>query len=115
LYLQYRKTTKYKNIHQIYNGISYHSKKEAQYAHFLDLEKKRGKIKEWKRQVKISLDVNGNHIANYFCDFEVLTADDSVQLHEVKGFETEVYRLKRKLLEATYLKDHPEVEYIVIK
>src|SRR6476661_2411625 len=87
----------------IYNGIQYHSRKEAGYAAELDLLKKAGEIKDWERQVKISLDVNGHHITNYFCDFLVTMKDGSQELHEVKGFETEIYRLKLLLLEATYL------------
>jgi hypothetical protein len=59
--------------------------------------------------------MNGFHIANYYCDFLATFADDHQELIEVKGFETEIYRLKRKILEATYLHDHPEITYVVIK
>ena len=85
-----------------HNGIQYHSKKEAGYAVELDLRLKAGDIKGWERQVKIPLDVNGYHIANYMIDF-VITHNDGVKEYvEVKGFETEVWRLKWKLFEALY-------------
>lgn len=98
-----------------YNGRVYHSKFEAQYARDLDLMIKAKKVIEWTPQVKISLDVNGYHICNYICDFKVIMKDGSIQLHEVKGFETDMFRMKRKLLEATYLIEHPEIKYIIIK
>lgn len=110
-----RKGNKFGAKSSTYNGINYHSKKEAGYAAELDLLLKAGEIKEWTRQIKISLDVNGRHITNYYCDFRVITKDGSEELHEVKGFETEVYRLKRLLLEATYLFENPGIKYIVIR
>jgi hypothetical protein len=99
----------------IYNGIQYHSKMESKQAADLDLLKRAGEIKEWDRQIPIELDVNGRHICKYYVDFRVFHNDDSVELIEVKGFETEVFRLKRKLLEATYLKENPNVRYTVVK
>lgn len=93
---------KYKNVKQEHNGIVYHSKKEAGYAAELDLRKKAGDILEWERQVKISLDVNGFHICNYYIDFKVLHNDGTIEYVEVKGFETDEWRLKWKLFEALY-------------
>lgn len=85
-----------------HNGIQYHSKKEAGYAAELDLRLKAKDIESWARQVKIPLDVNGYHITNYMIDF-VITHNDGVKEYvEVKGFETEVWRLKWKLFEALY-------------
>lgn len=98
----------------VYNNLKYDSKMEATYAQDLDLRLYSGELKDIQRQVRISLDVNGYHICNYIVDFVLTYADDSVELVEVKGFATEVYRLKRKLLEATYLKDNPGVRYLVV-
>lgn len=110
-----RRGSKYNSKSVVYEGTQFHSKKEAAYAAELDLRKKAGDIKSWERQVKISLDVNDHHIANYYCDFKVTNKDGSIEFHEVKGFETEVYRLKRKILEATFLHDNPDFKYVVIK
>lgn len=96
----YRTKSKYGNKTKIYNGRAYDSIREANHAEELDWRKKAGEIKEIIPQHKISLDVNGSHIANYFVDFKVITKHDSVEYHEVKGFETEVWRLKWKLFEA---------------
>lgn len=98
-----------------YNGAIYHSRMEARYAQQLDTLKTardpREQVASWARQIKVSLDVNGQHICNWFVDFEVTYADGRVELHEVKGFATETYRLKRKLFEALY----PERVLRVIK
>lgn len=99
----------------LHNGIQYHSKKESQYAAELDLMKKAGEIKDWDRQIPISLEVNGYRICRYYVDFRVFHKDDTIELIEVKGFETDVFRLKRKLLEATYLKENPNVRYTVVR
>jgi hypothetical protein len=98
-----------------YNGRLYHSKFEAQYARDLDLRVKAHDIKGWEPQFKVSLDVNGKHICNYVCDFRLTMNDGSYELHETKGFETDLFRIKRKLLEAVYLKDHPDTEYVLVK
>lgn len=110
-----RSWNKYGAKKQNYGGILYHSKFEAGYARDLDLMLKAGEILGWSRQIKISLDVNGRHITNYYVDFEIQHKDGTVELIECKGFETEIFRLKRLLLEATYLQFHPEVKYTIVK
>ena len=114
IYFQ-KRGNKYGAKSSIYNGIAYHSKKEAGYAQELDLRIKAKDIKKWERQVPIELRVNGELIAKYYVDFKIYHNDKSEELVEVKGFETEVFRLKRKLLEATLLKEHPEIIYTIVK
>lgn len=97
-----RRASKYAAVNSEHNGIQYHSKKEASYAAELDLRLKANDIKSWERQVKISLDVNGFHICNYYIDFVITHLDDSLEYVEVKGFETDVWRMKWKLFEALY-------------
>lgn len=98
-----------------YNGQWYQSALEANYAKQLDFRIKAGEVKEWKRQHKIEIKVNGVKICNYYIDFVVTLSDDSVQYVEVKGMEQELWRLKWKLCQA--LKDEiaPGVEWIVVK
>ena len=110
-----RKQNKYHAKSSEYDGRWYHSKKEAAYAQELDLRKKAGDIKEWIPQYKIDLKVYGKHIANYYVDFKVINNDDSVELHEVKGFVTDLWRLKWKLLEAIYDRYHPGITLVVIR
>lgn len=92
---------KYRNIPKQYSGTIYDSKKEAEYAKQLDWKLRAGTIKEWQRQVKISLDVNGKHICNYFCDFLIIHLDDQREYVEIKSdiTETPLWRIKWKLFE----------------
>ena len=109
-----RRGSKYGAARQRYEGRTYPSKKEAGYAQELDWRKKAGDIKDWKPQVKISLDVNGYHITNYFVDFMVEHTDTSIEYVEVKGFSTDVWRMKWALFEALY-SDRPDVKLTVVK
>jgi len=112
-----RRANKYGNKSIVYNGIQYASKIEAGYAAELDLRKKAGDIKGWDRQVKVSLDVNGFHIANYYCDFVVYHNDETKEYVEIKSnftYNMDVWRLKRKLMEATFLHDNKEIKYTVV-
>jgi len=93
----------------MYNGVLYHSKREAGKAADLDLLVKAGEIKSWTRQVKIPLDVNGYHICNYICDFKVVHNNKSVEFIEVKGYWTPVARLKAKMFKAIY----PKAKYTI--
>jgi hypothetical protein len=88
---------------------------EAEVAHRLDLLKKsinpRERVKSWDRQFKISLDVNGVHIANYFIDFVVEFEDGRKEFWEVKGMETDLWKLKWKLTKALY----PDYNLVLVK
>ena len=106
-----RQGNKFNAKSQTYNGRNYHSKKEADYAMELDWLKKAKQIKTITPQFKISLDINGVHIANYFMDFKVDLPDGRIEMHEVKGFETDVWRMKWRLAKALY----PEWNFILIK
>lgn len=79
---------------------------EAGYAATLELLKKSGEILEYTPQFKLSLDVNGHHVCNYYVDFMVVDKFGEKQLHEVKGFRTAVWELKWKLTEALYGKEY---------
>lgn len=105
---------KYGSVGTEYGGKQYHSRKEAEYAAELDLRVKAGDIVGWDRQERMSLDVNGQHIANYYVDFTVQHKDGTTEYVEVKGFPTEVWRLKWKLFEALY-SGRPDVKLTVVK
>lgn len=107
--------SKYGAKRTTYAGRKFDSKGEAGYAEQLDWLLKAGEIKEVIPQFKISLDVNGVHICNYFVDFKVITKHDSVEFHEYKGYETEVWKMKWKLLQALLHEIEPGAELVVIK
>ena len=114
MYYQTKKN-KFNAKSSVYNGTYYHSQAEAGYAKTLDTLIKGGKVIKWERQIPIDLIVNDIKICRYYCDFKVWWTDGRITLEEVKGYETDIYRFKRRLLEAVYLKEHPELEYIIIK
>ena len=84
--------SKYRAHRTKYNGVVYHSRKEAEYAQGLDIQ---GIV--YQSQVRYLLEVNGHKIATYIADFVV---DEEV--HEVKGYWTPVAKLKWKLFCALY-------------
>mgnify|MGYP001616160411 FL=1 len=93
---------KYHNHSMTYNGHTYHSKLEANYAAELDLRVRAGDIQSWERQVKLDLKVNDYHIANYYIDFIVLHKNGTYEFCEVKGMEMDLWKMKWKILEATF-------------
>jgi len=107
----YRTKSKYNNKSKTYNNKTYDSIREATHAEELDWRIKAGEVKEVIPQFKISLDIGKYHIANYYIDFKVILSDGEIEYHEVKGFATEIWRLKWKLTEALY----PDYNLIVIK
>ena len=88
-----------------YNGHIYHSKLEAAYAAELDLRKRGKDIKDWERQRKLDLRVNGIHITNYYIDFVIHHNDGSFEFVETKGMPTTEWKLKWALFEALFDSD----------
>lgn len=110
-----RRRSKYKNKATATGGIIYHSKLEAKYAQDLEWRKKAGEIRGWSRQVRIELTAHGKHICNYYVDFVIYHLDDSVEYAEVKGFSTDVFKIKWKLFEAMMNAEQPEAKLTIIK
>lgn len=98
-----------------YGGRVYASRAEAEHALSLDLQQRAGLIRAWQPQYRIPIIVNGVKVCSYVADFRVVDRDDVVSLHEVKGYETQLWALKRKLLDVTFLREHPRVELIVVR
>lgn len=109
------KKAKYNNKTSQYNGRFYDSVKEANYARDIDWRIKAGEVKEVIPQYKIDLKVNGKHICNYYCDFKLIMADDSIEFHETKGFRTADFNLKWRLLEVLIDEIEPGATMVLIK
>ncbi len=112
---QQKSGNKYHAKSSIYEGVYYHSQFEAAYASELNLRLKAKDIKAWKRQIKLPLKVEGKFICNYIMDFEVEHNDGSFEFVEVKGFETDLWRFKWKILEAIQPKEYPHHTLTVVK
>jgi hypothetical protein len=78
------------------------SKLEAKYAQQLSLLSRAGEVLRWEEQVPVELKVNGKKICKYIVDFRVWYTDGREEWVEVKGFMTDVAKLKIKLFEACY-------------
>ena len=87
------------------NGIVFASSAEMMYYRYLQLLKKAETVQWIFRQVPVELPGGIKYVA----DFLVIYTDGRVELHEVKGFETQAWRIKRKLLDAI---DHPTLKVI---
>lgn len=92
-----------------FSGHKHPSKIEANYCDQLRLLQKAGQIISYKCQVKFDLAVNGKLICRHIVDFLVMT-DKGEEVHEVKGFATRDWKLKRKLFKVLY----PQIKYYVI-
>jgi len=106
-YLVVPKTlSKYRNVQTEYKGLKFMSKKEAEYAMQLDYMRKatspRDRVVEWVPQMPFQVILNEKKICKYIADFKVTYADGRVEIVDVKGVRTDVYRLKKKLVEAQY-------------
>lgn len=100
---------KYHNKKVEYDGYTFDSIKEKNYYIKLKLLEKAGKIKELELQKEYELQPSyklGNKTSRkitYRADFTYKSTEDN-KLHviDVKGFRTDVYRLKKKLFEYKY-------------
>lgn len=111
------KRVKFHNKTSVYNGHWYQSQFESQYAAELDWRVKCKDIVKWERQVKLDLRVDGMHITNYYIDFIVHYPDGSREYVETKGYETETWKMKWRLLEATFesFKQNPDDRLLIVK
>tara|TARA_R100001460_G_scaffold62506_1_gene102690 strand:- start:42 stop:365 length:324 start_codon:yes stop_codon:yes gene_type:complete len=91
---------KYGSIKTVVDGITFHSKKEAERYKILALLESQGKIDNLRLQPRIPLMVNGVKIGHYVGDFEYSYSDKKV-LEDVKSkaTRTAVYKIKKKILE----------------
>ncbi|MEO1526714.1 MAG: DUF1064 domain-containing protein [Planctomycetota bacterium] len=82
----------------IVDGFRFDSKAEAEYYVGLKLRRDAGEIIQFLRQVPFHLPGN----VRYVVDFVEFHADGTVHFVDVKGMETEMFKLKRKQVEELY-------------
>lgn len=99
------KQNKYKNKKVVYNGIKFDSQKERNYYIKLKLLEDAGKIKDLKLQVKYELQPkfkSGNkniQAISYIADFTYLDEENKLHIVDTKGVRTDVYRIKKKMMQ----------------
>lgn len=112
-----KKRSKYNNQKTIVDGIEFDSKKEAEYYCQLKLLKKAGEIKEIGLQPRYELqpgfEKNGVKYRpiTYVADFVITNNDGTTEVVDIKGVETQVFKIKQKLFEYMY----PDKSLKVIK
>lgn len=94
-----------------YCGRKYDSAGEANYAMKLDWRKKAGEIINITPQFPIKIMVGGVFICLYVIDFKIELKNGCFEYHEYKGCETDLWKLKWKLVKALY----PDWNFVLIK
>jgi hypothetical protein len=80
------------------DGIKFSSKKEAKRYNNLKMLKNIGEVLFFLRQVPFHLPGG----VKYVCDFLIFWTNGEVTIEDVKGFKTESYKAKKKMVETLY-------------
>ena len=114
---QSQRKSKYNNQKTMVDGIEFDSKKEADYYIHLKLLKKAGEIKDIGLQQRFVLQPgfkkNGVKYQpiTYIADFVITNNDGTTEVVDIKGVETQVFKIKKKLFEYMY----PDLNLKVVK
>ena len=84
------------------DGIKFASKREANRYIELTLLKRKGHIKYLELQVPFVITINGVKICKYLADFTYTDDKGIYHVEDVKGMRTPIYKLKKKMVEASY-------------
>lgn len=100
--------TKYGSKKTVVDGHTFDSQAEARYYEQLKWLLEHKEIKSFRLQPRYTLlesfKKNGKTFRKieYIADFEIHHLDGSIEVVDVKGIETEAFRIKRKLFEKLY-------------
>ncbi len=86
---------------KIIDGIGFDSTREARRYQDLALMQSAGQIFELRRQVPYPIFIKGIKICDWRADF-VYRESGVIVVEDSKGWKTDVYRLKKKMIEAEY-------------
>ena len=93
---------KYGNQKTEVDGYLFDSKREANRYMELKLLERAGEISSLELQPSFELLVQGGKsVGKYYADFRY-TQNEEVVVEDAKGVKTDVYRLKKKIVEAVY-------------
>ena len=103
---------KYGNKRTVVDGVSFHSKKEADRYIELRMLERIGHIEKLELQPRFKLIVNEKLICTYIADFRYHVPGKKVSgtvIEDVKGHKNPEYKLKKKLFEALYSQEIVEI------
>ena len=83
------------------HGHTHDSKKEAARCNDLHVMQLAGTLSNLEQQPEFPVSINGKTVCVYRADFGY-TVQDCRIIEDVKGMQTDVFRLKRKLVEPAY-------------
>lgn len=89
---------KFNNVPTEVDGVKFQSKKEARYYQDLLLAKRSGDLLFFLRQAPLHLPGG----VRYVVDFIEFWKSNEVRFVDVKGVKTPMYKVKKRLVEATY-------------
>lgn len=92
--------SKYNNVKVKLDGEWFDSHKEGLRYRELQLMERAGEITELERQVEYELipKQKGERAVKYIADFRYKNKEGQTIVEDVKGYKTEVYKIKRKLM-----------------
>ena len=93
-----KRASKYGAVPTVVDGIRFDSKAEARYYERLKLRVQSGEVLYFLRQVPFYLPGG----TRYVVDFMEVHADGSIHWVDVKGVETQMFRLKKRQVESLY-------------
>ena len=105
-----RRRSKYGAVPTVVDGTRFASKAEAARYGVLRRMETLGLIRGLELQPRFACDVNGAHVCTYVADFAYFRENERV-VEDVKGLATDVFKLKRRLVEAIY----PGVRIEIVK
>lgn len=93
--------SKYRSVKTVVGDVTFDSKAEARRWSELLLLERGGVITELVRQPQFAFFIGEKLIFRYIADFKYFEGEREV-IEDVKGVQTPVFRLKRKLIEAQF-------------
>lgn len=89
---------KYRAVQTIVDGFKFPSKKQANYYRQLKAAQESGDLLFFLREAPFHFPGGGRYVV----DFVEYWANGDVRFVDVKGFKTESYKFKKRMVEATY-------------
>jgi len=108
------KKSKYGSIKTVIDNITFDSKREASYYNTLKLLKRAGEVIKIDLQPEFPYNMyctvpginDGSRVYakqyKYVADFRVTYKDGHIEIIDVKGVKTSIYKQKKKIIEALY-------------
>ena len=97
-----KKKSKFNNNKKLVDGIVFDSEKEAERYKYLLFLQKIGEIGLLRLQVPYELNEGGTHSLKYIADFVYVRKDGVEVVEDTKGYKTDIYKKKRRLMKEVH-------------